>query len=45
MFVLRHTIHELTLDIAIKATHVGRSTHQIPSKIGYTQGQKHLPGY
>jgi len=32
-FVLRQTIHGVTLDIAVKARRVGGSTHQVSAEI------------
>ena len=40
--VLRQAIRGVTLDIAVKARCVGRSTHQVPIEIGSAQG-KTLP--
>ncbi|KAL8269147.1 hypothetical protein R6Q59_000459 [Mikania micrantha] len=41
LYVLRQAIHGVILGIAVKARHVGGSTHQVPIEIGSTQG-KHL---
>nr|GEV50698.1 ribosomal protein S7, chloroplastic [Tanacetum cinerariifolium] len=37
--VLRQAIHGVTPSIAVKARHVGGSTHQVPIEIGSTQGK------
>ncbi|KAK8940269.1 hypothetical protein KSP40_PGU000096 [Platanthera guangdongensis] len=37
--VLCQAVHGVTPDIAVKARHVGGSTHQVPMLIGSTQGK------
>ncbi|XVF50370.1 hypothetical protein PTKIN_Ptkin04bG0092700 [Pterospermum kingtungense] len=38
--ILHQAIRGVTLDISVKARHVGRSTHQVPIEIGSTQGKE-----